>query len=501
MTQSEPEVNRSPHQSEEQTFLDLGVSRAIVDALKDQNIVHPFPIQALTLPVALKHHDIIGQAKTGTGKTLGFGIPMLEDVLGPDEPGWDDLPSRAQGKPQGLVLEPTRELADQVAHELTLAASRRRVRIAQFSGGHSYDPQLSSLNRGVEIVVGTPGRILDLIARNALDLSCIRVAVLDEADEMLDLGFLDDVNEIFSHLPSQRQTMLFSATMPTAVVALARTYMQHPTHIRVDDHSGQETVTTMKHLAYLTHPLNKEEVLARILQARGRGLTIIFTHTKRTAGTLASGLRHRGFAVGALHGDLSQGVRERALRAFRHGKIDVLVATDVAARGIDVENVTHVVNYETPKDEKEYIHRVGRTGRAGAAGIAITFVAWDELVRWLMIDRHLNLGIGRPEETYHTSAKLLTDLDIPEDAQGTLPRSAQIREGLSAEKIHHERPSRVHRSRKQSAGKGHRTHVSRAQGQRSTGRGTEDASGASRTRSADSTQNTSRRRQRRRRHV
>lgn len=416
------------------SFAELGVRAEIVDALADVGITHPFPIQAMTLPVALQRHDIIGQAKTGTGKTLGFAIPILEHVVGPDEPGYDELP--APGRPQALVVVPTRELAVQVAGDLATAARRRSVRVVQVYGGRAYEPQVAALARGAEVVVGTPGRMIDLMNSRHLDLSRVTTVVLDEADEMLDLGFLPDVERLLGATPAERHTMLFSATMPGPVVAMARRYMSQPTHIRAADPGDDgATLKAIKQIVYRCHALDKVEVLARLLQARGRGLTIVFARTKRTAARVADELVERGFAAGSIHGDLGQGAREQALRAFRHGKIDVLVATDVAARGIDVDDVTHVVNYQCPEDEKVYLHRTGRTGRAGRTGTAVTFVDWDDVPRWSLIDKALDLGFPEPIETYSSSPHLYTDLDIPEGTKGTLPKEARTRAGLEAEEL------------------------------------------------------------------
>ncbi|WP_194786284.1 DEAD/DEAH box helicase [Actinomyces haliotis] len=416
------------------TFADFGVEPEITEALAEKGITYPFPIQALTLPVALEGQDIIGQAKTGTGKTLGFGIPLLMDTLGPGEDGWDEDP--ASGSPQALVVLPTRELAKQVAVELTQAAARRTVRIVQVYGGRAYEPQIEALEKGAEVVVGTPGRLIDLMERGVLDLTHVTTVVLDEADEMLDLGFLPDVEKILARTRSDRQTMLFSATMPGAVVALARRYMTKPTHIRAQDPGDDSmTVQSTQQVVYRTHALNKVEVVSRILQAEGRGRTIIFARTKRTAARVAEDLASRGFATGALHGDLGQGAREQALRAFRNGKIDVLVATDVAARGIDVDDVTHVINYQCPEDEKIYVHRIGRTGRAGHKGTAVTFVDWDDVPRWRIIAKALGLPMEEPVETYHTSEHLFSDLSIPEGVTGSLPRSKRTLAGLDAEGI------------------------------------------------------------------
>nr|WP_255596381.1 DEAD/DEAH box helicase [Cellulomonas sp. C5510] len=419
-------------QAQDVTFADFDVRPEIVAALADAGITAPFPIQAMTLPVALSGHDIIGQAKTGTGKTLGFGVPLLHRVVAPDEEGFDTLP--APGKPQALVVVPTRELAVQVAGDLETASKRRSVRIALLYGGRAYEPQIEMLQRGVEVVVGTPGRMIDLMNQGHLDLTRVRCVVLDEADEMLDLGFLPDVEKLLARTPASRHTMLFSATMPGAVVAMARRYMTQPTHIRASEPDDVgKTVKNIKQVVYRAHALDKVEVLARLLQAEGRGLTIVFARTKRTAAKVADELIERGFAAGALHGDLGQGAREQALRAFRNGKVDVLVATDVAARGIDVDDVTHVVNYQCPEDEKTYLHRTGRTGRAGHKGTAVTFVDWDDLPRWSLIDKALELGFPEPQETYSSSPHLYTDLGIPEGTTGRLPRSKRTREGLDAE--------------------------------------------------------------------
>ena len=475
-TTDAPEAAAETTPAVQPTFADFGIRADITDALTDAGITHPFPIQAMTLPVALAQHDIIGQAKTGTGKTLGFGLPLLEHVVGPDEDGADRL--QHAGKPQALVIVPTRELAVQVAGDLETASRRRSVRVALLYGGRAYEPQVAALQRGVEVVVGTPGRMIDLMNQGYLDLSYAKTVVLDEADEMLDLGFLPDVEKLISRTPASRHTMLFSATMPGAVVAMARRYMTQPTHIRANDPDDQgATLKAIKQVVYRAHAMDKVEVLARLLQARGRGLTIVFARTKRTCAKVADDLAERGFAAGAIHGDLGQGAREQALRAFRTGKIDVLVATDVAARGIDVDDVTHVVNYQCPEDEKTYLHRTGRTGRAGKTGTAVTFVDWDDIPRWGLIDKALDLGFPEPQETYSSSPHLFEDLDIPEGTKGRLPRSEQKRAGLSAEKLedlgetgkkhgsgHGDRDRKGHGDRDR---KGHDDHKS---GERSGGR-------------------------------
>ncbi|MBB5847785.1 superfamily II DNA/RNA helicase [Micrococcus endophyticus] len=419
----------------EQTFADFGVHPAIVQALEARGIVHPFPIQAMTLPVALGGHDIIGQAKTGTGKTLGFGIPALQRAIGPGEPGWDKLEAKGSaGAPQALIVAPTRELAVQVAGDLTAAAAQRPLRIATIYGGRAYEPQIEELQRGVEVVVGTPGRLIDLMRQRHLRLDLVNTVVLDEADEMLDLGFLPDVETLLGAVPAVRQTMLFSATMPGPVVAMARRYMTQPTHIRAADPEDEGlTKKDIRQLVYRAHHMDKDELVARALQAEGRGRTIIFTRTKRTAARVADELTARGFAAGALHGDLGQGAREQALRAFRNGKVDILVATDVAARGIDVDDVTHVFNFQAPEDEKTYVHRVGRTGRAGNKGVAVTLVDWEDMPRWSLIDKALGLGQPEPQETYSSSPHLFADLGIPKGTKGRLPKEKRVLEGLEGE--------------------------------------------------------------------
>ncbi|MEU7222883.1 DEAD/DEAH box helicase [Streptomyces chrestomyceticus] len=391
----------------------------------------------MTLPVALAGSDVIGQAKTGTGKTLGFGLPLLERVTVPaDVEAGRAKPEQLTEAPQALVVVPTRELCQQVTNDLLTAGKVRNVRVLSIYGGRAYEPQVEALKKGVDVVVGTPGRLLDLAGQKKLNLSHVKALVLDEADEMLDLGFLPDVERIINMLPARRQTMLFSATMPGAVIGLARRYMSQPTHIRAaaPDDEGQ-TVANIKQHVFRAHSMDKPEMVSRILQSNGRGLAMIFCRTKRTAADIADQLARRGFASGAVHGDLGQGAREQALRAFRNGKVDVLVCTDVAARGIDVEGVTHVVNYQSPEDEKTYLHRIGRTGRAGAKGIAITLVDWDDIPRWKLINKALDLPFDEPEETYSTSAHLYELLEIPEGTTGVLPRAERKRAGLAAEEV------------------------------------------------------------------
>ena len=389
-----------------------------MQALDQVGITTPFPIQAMAIPIALTGTDMIGQARTGTGKTLAFGIPLLQRIVVPGDRDYAQLSK--PGAPQALVVTPTRELASQVSSDLATASNRGRARVLTVYGGVGYEDQLGTLRHGADVVVGTPGRLLDLVDRGALDLGHTKVLVLDEADKMLDLGFLPDVERILRKTPELRQTMLFSATMPAAIVSLARRHMRHPVNIRAESGDDTTTVPTTAQFVYQVHDLDKPEIVARILQAENRNRVMIFCRTKRAAQRLSDDLAERGFAAASIHGDLNQFAREKALRRFREGRIDVLVATDVAARGIDVEGVTHVINYECPDDEMVYVHRIGRTGRAGASGIAITFLDWADLVRWTVINNTLGLPFEEPEETYSTSAHLYHDLGIDPAARGRI---------------------------------------------------------------------------------
>jgi superfamily II DNA/RNA helicase len=392
------------------TFSDLNIDQDIVDALAGKGIIEPFPIQEQTIPLGLTGQDIIGQAKTGTGKTLGFGLPLIQRLGADPAPGV-----------KALVVVPTRELAVQVTEDLELASSNRPTKIVSIYGGKAYEGQIEQLKAGAQIVVGTPGRLIDLQRQRMLDLSHVQEVVLDEADRMLDLGFLSDIERIFQAVPDVRHTMLFSATMPAPIVALARRFMSRPVHIRATDPDEGLMQANIKHLIYRAHSLDKDEVIARILQAEGRGKTVIFTRTKRAAAKLVEELKDRGFNAAAVHGDLNQEQRERAMAAFKAGKRDVLIATDVAARGIDVDDVTHVINHTIPDDPDTYLHRAGRTGRAGKTGIAVTFVDWDDLHKWTLIDKALEFGIPEPVETYSSSPHLFEELDIPKGTKGRLP--------------------------------------------------------------------------------
>lgn len=381
----------------------------MVEALAAKGILSPFPIQEQTIPLALSGQDIIGQAKTGTGKTFGFGLPLIQHLGLHPEPGV-----------KALVVVPTRELCVQVTQDLELASANRDVKIVSIYGGKAYEGQIEQLKAGAQIVIGTPGRLLDLASQRLLSLAKVEVMVLDEADKMLDLGFLSDIEKLFAQTQPTRHTMLFSATMPGPIVALARRFMTRPIHIRATDPDEGLTQANIKHVVYRAHALDKDEVVGRILQADGRGKTIIFTRTKRAAAKLVEELNDRGYNAAAVHGDLNQEQRERAMAAFKAGKKDILIATDVAARGIDVNDVTHVINHTVPDDHDTYLHRAGRTGRAGKTGIAVTFVDWADMHKWALINRALEMNQPDPVETYSSSPHLYEDLDIPQGSKGRL---------------------------------------------------------------------------------
>ena len=409
------------------TFADLPLRPETQAALAEHGFKSPFPIQEMVLPIALGDGDVIGQAKTGTGKTLAFGIPLIERVIAPLDKEWDALV--AKGLPQVLVVVPTRELCVQVTKDIEELTGNRGIRTLAVYGGRAFEPQIEALEKGIEIVVGTPGRLLDLYRQGQLKLKEVSRVVLDEADEMLDLGFLPDVEKIFTSTPNRAQTMLFSATMPGDIIALARRFMNQPIHIRTQDNEDEGAVVSrIKQYVLRAHALDKIEMLARILQADGRGPTIVFCRTKRTCQKTSDDLAERGFRAASIHGDLGQSAREKALNDFKAGKSDVLVATDVAARGIDIDGITHVINYQCPEDEKTYVHRIGRTARAGADGISVTFVDWDELARWKMIDTALTLGLGEPEETYSSSEHLYQMLNIPAGSNGRMVKAKPVSE-------------------------------------------------------------------------
>lgn len=418
-------ANTSPDAPTTPTFAELGVAAEICDALAELDITHTFAIQELTLPLALDGTDVIGQARTGMGKTYGFGVPLLDRVF-------DDADiAELDGTPRALVVVPTRELAVQVGQDLELAAKYLPVRVTTIYGGRPLQEQIAALGKGIDVVVGTPGRLIDLYQRGHLVLDDVAILVLDEADEMLDLGFLPDVEKLMRALTSPHQTMLFSATMPGPILTLARSFMDRPVHIRAEDPGDSATHETTNQVIFQSHRMDKTQVVAKVLQAQGRGRTIIFARTKRTTAELADDLGQLGFPVGALHGDMRQHERQRCLDAFRDGTIDILVATDVASRGIDVDDVTHVINYQTPDDPMSYVHRIGRTGRAGNKGTAVTLVGYDELAKWRLINDELGYGLPDPPQWFSSSPELYEALNIPESADDRVGRPRKVFGGRS----------------------------------------------------------------------
>lgn len=386
------------------SFGELGVAADIVEVLTEGGVTAPFPIQAQTLPVAASGADVIGQARTGTGKTLAFAIPLATAA------------DPQASKPQGLVVVPTRELCLQVTDEVARVAGARNTSVVAIYGGREIEGQAKALAEGAPLVVGTPGRLLDLVGRGHLDLSGVTQLVLDEADEMLDLGFLEDVEKIIDACATERQTLLFSATMPGPVVSLGRRYMNKPTFVRAEVEEPR-LPPTMSHVFLSCHRMDKPAVLARILAAPDMGRCLVFTSTKRMADTLVKELAGHDYNAAAIHSDRSQVAREKTLEDFRAGRVGVLVATEVAARGLDIPEVTHVVNFDAPDDEKMYLHRVGRTSRAGAAGMAVTLAIWNELARVEVIKKGLEVE-AETHEVFSTSP-LLTELFNLSDAQAT----------------------------------------------------------------------------------
>ena len=407
--------------SQPPSFAELGVAAEICDGLAPRGITRTFAIQELTLPIALSGQDLIGQARTGMGKTYGFGVPLLDRVF--DDADIEEL----DGTPRALVVVPTRELAQQVTKDLQVAAADIPVRLVSIYGGRPYEEQITKLNKGADVIIGTPGRLIDLHERGNLQLDRVAILVLDEADEMLDLGFLPSVEAILQALDGNaHQTMLFSATMPGAILTLARRFMDKPIHIRAESGEQDFTHSSTRKVTFQAHRMDKVAVVAHALQASGRGRTIIFARTKRAAAHLADDLARRGFRVGAVHGDLGQKSREKSLQAFRSGQVDILVATDIAARGIDVDDVTHVINYQVPDDPMTFVHRIGRTGRAGHTGTAITLVGYDELGKWQVINDELDLGEPEPPQWFSTSPELAQALDIPADAEETVGPETKV---------------------------------------------------------------------------
>lgn len=360
-----------------QIFSDFPLHNSIIKAIHDMGFEEPSPIQASCIPTILEGVDVIGQAQTGTGKTAAFGIPVIEKMT-------------TAPHVQALILTPTRELAIQVSGELKKISKYKRVKTLPIYGGQSIGHQIRALKQGVQVVIGTPGRILDHIRRKTLILQNVKMVVLDEADEMLDMGFIDDIEVILQEVSNERQTLLFSATMPPEIKKLTHRYMQNPKIISIN--RSEVTAPLIDQAYYKVLEKNKLESLCRILDSQEIELGIIFCRTKRGVDELSEALQTRGYLTDALHGDLSQIQRDKVMKSFRDSSIEFLIATDVAARGIDVENVSHVINYDIPQDPESYVHRIGRTGRAGRKGLAITLVTPREMKHL----RSIELEIKQP---------------------------------------------------------------------------------------------------------
>ncbi|MCL4455932.1 MAG: DEAD/DEAH box helicase [Nitrospirae bacterium] len=361
-------------------FEDFSLSKEVLKAVSEMGFEEPTPIQVSAIPLVLNGGDIIGQAQTGTGKTAAFGIPIVEKCH--------------RGKELfAVILEPTRELAVQVAQEINEIGKSKKIRVLPVYGGTSIERQIKSLQRGVDVVVGTPGRLIDHLNRGTISLANIRIAVLDEADEMLNMGFIDDMETILKNTPGERQTLLFSATMPQPIMNIAKRYMRNPEKIRVN--TKDVVVPKIKQIFYEVREEEKVNALSRLIDVEDPELAIIFCHTKREVDEVAMKLGQMGYNAGALHGDYTQARRDEVMNKFKKGMLDILVATDVAARGLDIQNVTHVINYNIPQNPDSYIHRIGRTGRAGKSGMAITLVSPREYRHLRLIEKTAQTIIDR----------------------------------------------------------------------------------------------------------
>lgn len=363
------------------TFKDLNLSKNIERAVEDMGFEEPTPIQSQSIPYLMEGKDVIGQAQTGTGKTAAFGIPALEML---------DVKSK---KVQVVVLCPTRELANQVAEEMSNLAKYQNTKMLPVYGGQPIDRQIKALRRGVHIVIGTPGRVLDHIQRKTLKLDGVKMLVLDEADEMLDMGFREDIEFILSRVPAQKQTVLFSATMPQPIIKLTKKYQQNPQMVKTVH--KELTVPQIEQFYFEVKSNAKTEVLCRLIDIYNFKSSLVFCNTKKNVDKQVETLKARGYLVDGLHGDMRQAQRERVMSNFRKGEIETLVATDVAARGIDVENIEAVFNYDIPQDEESYVHRIGRTGRAGKEGVAITFASGKDIRKIKNIQKHTKAKITR----------------------------------------------------------------------------------------------------------
>ncbi len=400
-----------------ETFKSMGLSVSVLKALEEMGFEEPSPIQVRTIPLIMEESDLIGQAQTGTGKTAAFGVPIVERL--------DHRSKRVQA----LVMAPTRELAIQVSEEITKIGRHAGVKVVPIYGGQSYDRQLKALEHGAQVVIGTPGRVMDHIRRGTLKLEFVRMVVLDEADEMLDMGFIEDVEFILQNVPSDRQTLLFSATVPEAIVRLARKYLRNPKHISISPE--RLTVPKTEQVYYEVREHEKLDGLSRILDMESAERTIIFCRTKKRVDELAEGLQARGYSAEATHGDLNQVQRNRVLKRFKDGASEILVATDVAARGLDIDNVTHVINYDLPQDTEAYVHRIGRTGRAGRTGTAITMVLPKEFRQFRQMEKILRVRLQRrplptQEDVAEKQREALKNRLADEIERGVLPAYQDI---------------------------------------------------------------------------
>lgn len=380
-------------------FEDFRLSRETLKAISEVGFEEPTPIQVSSIPLIMRGKDLVGQAQTGTGKTAAFAIPIAEMC-------------QMGKKPSAIILEPTRELALQVAEEMSKIARHKRITVLPVYGGTSIERQIRTLQRGINIVVGTPGRVIDLINRRILSLAEIKIVVLDEADEMLDMGFLDDIETILKETPSERQTLLFSATIPPQIMHIAKRYMRSPEKIHVN--ARDIVIPEIRQLFYEVSDESRITALSRVLEVEDPDLAIVFCHTKREVDDVSLKLSHLGFNAGAIHGDFTQTRRDEVMRKFKSGALDILVATDVAARGLDIKNVSHVINYGLPQNSDSYVHRIGRTGRAGKSGIAITLITPREY-------KHLRL-IERTAKTVIDRKKLPSQADVRKAKKETIAK-------------------------------------------------------------------------------
>jgi ATP-dependent RNA helicase RhlE len=362
-------------------FAELGLHPAVMRAIADAGYTHPTPIQRQAIPLALDGRDIMGLAQTGTGKTASFSIPLIERLI--------DGPRRTRA----LILTPTRELCQQVEESFRKYGKHADLGVISVYGGVGYEPQVEALRNGVDVVVATPGRLIDHLEKQNVNFDELEVLVLDEADRMLDMGFAPQIQKIVAAIPPYRQTLLFSATMPPEVEALARKYLRKPVVVQVGRRSS--AATTVKHCVYPVPKQRKTELLAQLLKEKQMDSVLVFTRTKHGADRVVQHLEEQGIEADALHADKTQGQREAALQRFKDGKTKVLVATDIAQRGLDISGITHVINYDVPQQAEDYVHRIGRTGRAAATGDAFTFMSADEIAMVKTIERVINQEIPR----------------------------------------------------------------------------------------------------------